>query len=228
MTTIVAVKSYDGKSIFVGGDSLAASGLHLRTVVTPKVFHPRGALHDVMIIGYTSSFRMGQLLQFSLDCPVQEEDLKAENVDRYMATTFITAVRECFTKNGWMGKFGQAHDQDYDRNHGGVFLVAVLASDGPHIYYVGSEFIVLEHAEDFDAVGCGRELALASLRTMDLVRGPVKSKTKAAADKIYGQRGPLSTEQRVRLALSVACEFSTSRSPFTVLGLGPEAEEVKE
>ncbi len=66
MTCIVGVVK-DGV-VYIGGDSAGVSGLRLIKRKDSKVFKRKG-----FIIGYTSSFRMGQLLRFKLDPPILQQ-----------------------------------------------------------------------------------------------------------------------------------------------------------
>ena len=60
MTCIVGLE-HDGK-VYMGGDSAAVGGMDVYPSRIPKVFQAGRYL-----IGYTTSFRMGQLLQYGLD-----------------------------------------------------------------------------------------------------------------------------------------------------------------
>jgi len=73
--------------VYIGGDSAGVSGLEIHERKDVKVFHTGNFL-----IGYTSSYRMGQLLRFKL----KVEDQKPSQSDyEYMCTNFIDAVRKC-------------------------------------------------------------------------------------------------------------------------------------
>jgi len=72
MTCIVGI-AQEGK-VWIGADSAAVSGQDIRATALRKVFR-RGQF----LIGYTSSFRMGQLPQFHLFlCAAQEQEAEAE------------------------------------------------------------------------------------------------------------------------------------------------------
>jgi hypothetical protein len=82
MTCIVSL--VDGDTVYMGGDSAAVEdGHYLTRTRNPKVF-----INGAYLIGYTSSFRMGQLLEFA-DLP-QPEGL---DLYRFMATAFVERVR---------------------------------------------------------------------------------------------------------------------------------------
>lgn len=144
MTCIVALR-HEGV-IYMGCDSAGVGGYSRQNRMDPKIYRV-----GEMLIGFTTSFRMGQLLGYSLTPPRHRADVPVEN---YMATAFINAVRDCLKTGGWAEK-----DKEVER--GGTFLVAYKG----RIFEVESDYQVGERAEPFSAVGCGVDLALGSLYT---------------------------------------------------------------
>lgn len=142
MTCIVGL-AQDG-DVWIGADSAAGDGWQVRSTLVPKVF-----VRGPFIIGYTVSFRMGQLLQFHLDVPPQD----GESSDlEYMVCRFIAAVRACLKEGGYT--------TIKDSKEGGVgFLVGYRG----HIYCVGDEFQITEASDGFDACGCGEKYALGAM-----------------------------------------------------------------
>ena len=65
------------------------------------------------MFGFTTSFRMGQLIRYALEPPEPEGEL-----DRFMSTAFVDAVRACLKDGGWARR-------DNEREEGGTFLVGV-------------------------------------------------------------------------------------------------------
>ena len=63
-TCIVAYNDRKNKILYIGGDSAGVGDLSVRIRKDPKIFEKSG-----MLFGYTSSFRMGQLLQYKLVIP---------------------------------------------------------------------------------------------------------------------------------------------------------------
>src|SRR5438105_2658717 len=106
MTAIVGL--VDSGIVYIGGDSAGASGWSLTVRADAKVFFNAGYL-----FGFTTSYRMGQLIRYALQPPEPARDL-----ERFMATTFIDAIRTCLKEGGWAKK-------DNDREEGGTFLVGV-------------------------------------------------------------------------------------------------------
>jgi len=144
MTCIVALK--DEKAIYMGGDAAGVGGLSLSIRQQPKVFFLN---EGKMMIGYTSSFRMGQLLQHQLVVP---EHSPRKDTEKYLVTDFIDAVRNCFKSHG----YSRVKESE---EFGGIFL---LAYDN-EIWGIDSDYQVGKNYVPYDAVGCGADIALGSL-----------------------------------------------------------------
>jgi hypothetical protein len=179
MTCIVATT--DGKTVWMGGDSLGASGYFCTLRKDKKVF-----VNGEYIIGFTTSFRMGDLLKWSFVPPKMPKNEK--NIEKFMATKFITKVLKVFDKNGY-GK------NENNRKEGGEFLIGVRGK----IFHVHGDYQMGLAAHDYDACGCGTELALGSLMTSK----------KLKVDK---------PEERLIMALEAAQMFGGGvREPWTIL-----------
>lgn len=142
MTCIVGL--VDKGSVYIGGDSAGVSGLSITVRADEKVFS-----NGPFVMGFTSSFRMGQLLRYKFDPPKQTQ---SQSDMKYMVTTFVDATRKCFSENG----FG-----DKDATKGGTFLVGYNGT----LYTIDSDFQVGITRDQFDSVGCGSDLALGSLHS---------------------------------------------------------------
>jgi len=145
LTCIVALE-HDGK-VYLGGDSAAVSDWNIEVCAQPKVFR----VGD-FIMGYTSSFRMGQLLQYELVIPENTEDSDI----RYLVTRFIPAVRDCL-KNGGYTKI------DNNREEAGSFLIGYRGK----AYKISSDFQVTRMSAGFTAVGCGQDFAIGAMEILD-------------------------------------------------------------
>lgn len=142
MTCIVGLETKDG--IIMGADSGAVSGWSIYATRLRKVFRTNGFL-----IGYTSSFRMGQILQYELE--VEEQKRKQSDLE-YLATTFVDAVRECLGDGG----FKQVKEE---KDIGGQFLVGYRGK----LYEVHSDFQVNSSMDGYTSVGCGGDFALGNM-----------------------------------------------------------------
>ncbi len=151
MTCIVGVLGSDGK-VYIAGDSVGSdnNGGHVSSLKTRKVFKK----DDKMIIGYTHSYRMGQLVQYGLTLPADCYDDPLE----YMVKSFIPALRKCFTDNGYIEKKDE-------QEKGGCFLVGYRH----RLFQVQEDFSVVEVDCGYDAVGSGTKYALGSLYTRPLL-----------------------------------------------------------
>lgn len=185
MTCIIGLE-HDGK-VYIGGDSQSSGGWDKGIAVSPKVFR-RGDF----LIGYTDSWRMGQILQYHLSV---RPPLEGETDDAYMVIAFIEAVRDCLRQYGYMRI-------DSNTETGGQFLVGYKAK----LYRIDADFQVLRFAEDMSAVGCGAAYALGAL--MALTRS------------IFTVGKPFDPVEVIGTALSVAQRFSNGvGDPFTILDI---------
>lgn len=144
MTCIAGIVDKKSGIVIIGGDSAGAGGNLIVTRSNPKVFR-----NGKFIIGCTSSFRMIQLLQFSLKPP----SIKSKDIYEYMCTDFIDEVRRCFKDGGYLQKYTDGDEK------GGNFLVAYK----DRLFQVEDDFQVGESLNGMDSVGCGSEFALGSL-----------------------------------------------------------------
>jgi ATP-dependent protease HslVU (ClpYQ) peptidase subunit len=160
MTCVVALR-HEGV-IYMGCDSAGVGGYSRSNRMDPKIYRV-----GEMLIGFTTSFRMGQLLGYSLTLPRHHADVPVEN---WMATAFINAVRDCLKAGGWAEK-------DKDQERGGTFLVAYKG----RIFTIFSDYQVGENAEPYAAVGCGEDLALGSLHTSQREEGFIDPRDRVTA-----------------------------------------------
>lgn len=147
MTCIIGLV-HNGK-IYMGCDSMSAADWSQRQTLLPKVF-----IKDKFIIGYSWSFRMGQLIQYNLELP--EYDGKIEPL-QYMVTKFIPAVRLALKEGGYT-------EIENNREKGGEFLVGFDSN----LFRVASDFQVNQYKDGFDAIGCGAEYALGAMEALFL------------------------------------------------------------
>lgn len=193
MTAIVGLVK-DG-DVFMGGDSAGVAGYALTVRKDPKVF-----LTGPFIIGFTSSFRMGQILRFG-EHGKRLNDVKfirdLESISdpwEAMVSEVVPWLRTAFEQGGFTHK-------DYGKEYGGCFLVGYRG----RLFCVEGDFQVGESSHGFHAVGCGQEMALGSLYTSN--------------------QEDWSPDYRVRKALETAQEFSAGvRGPFTILKLEKAAK----
>lgn len=146
MTCIVGVE-YQGK-VYIGGDSAASDGWQTRAIAHPKIFRL-----GEFVIGYTTSFRMGQLLQYKLALTPQQEN-QADDV--YLVVEFAERVRSLLREHG----FARV---DSNQEAGGFFLMGYRG----RLYTVQDDYSILTYRDGFAAVGCGGHYALAALKALE-------------------------------------------------------------
>lgn len=142
MTCIAAV-AHKG-NVWMGADSAGVAGLALAVRRDPKIYRV-----GKFLFGFTSSFRMGQLLGYKFTPPAHHSEWDAE---RYMTTVFIDALRDTLKAGGYART-------EHGEETAGEFLVGYMG----RIFRVCSDYQVGENLEPFDAVGCGAALALGAL-----------------------------------------------------------------
>ena len=130
--------------VCIGGDSAGVAGFNIVSRKDTKVFR-----NGDFIIGYTSSFRMGQLLRFSFKPPKVPKNM---DVYEYLCTLFVDEIRETYKKGGYLRKSD-------DVESGGCFLVGYKG----RLFNIDSDFEVGENRDNFDSVGCGCSYALGAL-----------------------------------------------------------------
>lgn len=175
MTCIAAIAH--GNKVYIGGDSAGVGGYSLSVRADRKVFR-----NDDMVMGFTSSFRMGNLLQHSLKVPRHHPD---DDLHKFMVTDFIDAVRACLKAGGYASKSNETEA-------GGVFLVGYKG----RLFCVDEDYQVGENMDGFAAVGCGADIALGSLWSTKSrqPRDRVRLALEAAERFSAGVRGPFHIE----------------------------------
>ena len=135
----------EGGRAYLGADSAAVGGWDLDVRTDSKVFRLPGP----MLLGFTTSFRMGQILRYHVTPPA-----RGEGVDEatYLTRDFIEVVRTVLKEKG----FARVNDNVHT---GGEFLIAY----GGGLFLVDSDYQVGTMAAPFAAVGCGAAYAKGAL-----------------------------------------------------------------
>ena len=133
--------------VYIGVDSAAVSGWTRRESELSKVFR-RGPF----LIGYTTSFRMGQLLEHQLVVPPQEAD---QSDMGFMVNNFIEAARKLFKDRGFT-------KVESNKEKGGQYLVGYRG----RLYSIETDFQVGEMSDKYDAVGSGSDFALGAMAAL--------------------------------------------------------------
>jgi ATP-dependent protease HslVU (ClpYQ) peptidase subunit len=135
--------------VWIGGDSAGVGGLSLSVRADQKVFR-----NGEFLFGFTSSFRMGQILRYRFDPkPIPDWDL-----EKYMCTTFVDEIRACFKQYGFA-------ESRAGSDVGGTFLVGVRG----RLFCVMGDYQVGWNHKPYDAVGCGDDLAKGALDALHML-----------------------------------------------------------
>lgn len=160
MTLIVGLEA--GGKVHIGGDSFAGNSLISSTCAKPKVFK----VGD-FIFGCTTSFRMIQLLQYSIKPP---KNVGNDN-EKYLCTKFIDHVRDVFKKGGFL-------KNNAGKDEGGTFLMGYKGK----LYSIHEDFQVNRCLAGYDACGAGYHMALGALFALKGVNMTPKEKLTVALD----------------------------------------------
>ena len=173
MTCIAGVK-HKGR-VWIGGDSAGCASWDITIRRDAKVFR-----NGPFVIGFTSSFRMGQLIRYAFKPPRLPESI--DDLDRYMVVDFVGGLRQCLKDGGW------AERKD-EQEKGGFFLVGIH----DRLFKIEADYQVGEAADAYDACGCGEGYAKGALFTADENADPFTRITRAldaAAHHSNGVHGP--------------------------------------
>lgn len=167
MTCIVGI-AHSGR-VFMGGDSAAVDGTDINVRAHAKVFR-----NGEFVIGYTTSFRMGNLLQYSFAPPRWHPD---DDLHKFMVTDFVDAARACFEAGNYTA--------------GGTFLVGFKG----RLFTIESDWQVAETLDGHMAIGCGEKYALGNLYdSRGTPRARIIRALNAAAHCNAGVRAPFHIE----------------------------------
>lgn len=192
MTCIVGLV-HDGK-VTIGGDSAGVAGLDFWIRADQKVW-----AKDGWVFGGTTSFRMLQILRYSMVLPKRHPDT---DLMQFMVTEFIDAVRKCMRDGGFMTK-------DKEAEQGGTFLVGTAG----RLFRICGDFQVGESTTPYDACGCGEPFARGAMAMSTGVQLP------ADPGGTVLMR-PMAPRERVLGALQAAETHSAGvRGPFHIVSI---------
>lgn len=180
MTCIVG--HTDGTTVTIGGDSLGVDGHSMIVRKDHKVFR-----NGEFLIGFTTSFRMGDILRYDWTPPVQVMgDTMATR--EFMITRVISSIRDVLKEQG----FATKHN---DAEQGGTFLVGYKGC----LFVIDCDYQVGEHECGFAAVGSGRDVAMGAMHALSGVAGvsveaAVRRALRAASDLNTTVGGPFFVE----------------------------------
>jgi len=147
MTCIVGLEQ-DG-IIYVGADSAGVDEytLSICSRADEKVFLSDDGSY---IVGFSGSFRIGQLIRYAMSPPSQKVD---QDDMSYIVTDFIDALRTMQKDKGSMKKENELEE------HSSSFI---LGFNGK-LYVIESDFSVGRPLENYASVGCGSSIAMGAM-----------------------------------------------------------------
>lgn len=146
MTCIVGVK--EGRRVWIGGDSAASSPPNeVYTFSGPKVF----AVGEYLV-GYTISYRAGQVLRHDVDWPSPPAEV---DLERFLVREIVPELRRALRDAGAL-KVTNGVEQTAQ------FVIGVRGE----LMTVGTDFSVGALQEPYLAVGSGRHNAYGALHAL--------------------------------------------------------------
>jgi ATP-dependent protease HslVU (ClpYQ) peptidase subunit len=150
---------------WLGADSCGSNGYDKTIRKDRKVFKLKDTPNA--IAGYTSSFRMGQLLMYANNLIDKRDEPNINH--EYLVKYFVPNIIKLFEDGGYSRN-------DNGEKSGGVFLLAYKDK----LYKIESDYQVGESTKNYNACGCGEEFALGSLLTTeDMNLSPIERIHKA-------------------------------------------------
>lgn len=146
MTLIIGIdKEIDGKRVqIMAGDKAGSNGFTKENNTKAKVFS-RGKY----AFGFTTSFRMGQLLEHA----TLSNDLPDWGKESNLYVSFVQWVRDTLKEGGYATITS-------NEESGGTFIF----HNGVSLYRVQDDFSILQHSDGLFAVGSGSYHALAIMK----------------------------------------------------------------
>jgi len=148
-----AVGINTGKEIFIGVDSCASTDDQYEVRQDEKIFKK-----GPFIIAFVGSFRMAQILRYSVKFPKQiiKDDFQ------YLCTIFIARIRESLHKHGCL----IVDQEDKTEAMDGSLLVAYKKK----LYCIDDDFQVGVVNSEYNSIGSGAPYALGSLYTTEKLK----------------------------------------------------------
>jgi len=144
MTLITAIN--ENGNIHMCGDSIGSNGYTKLQMKHPKVFK-----NGELLIGYTTSFRMGQLLEHTLTPPKHYDD---ETNTYYIINKLVPAIIKLFKEHQFLTK----RDEEII---GGNFIIGYKGE----LWEIQNDFAALQTNQNYTAVGAGEAYAMGALAT---------------------------------------------------------------
>lgn len=164
MTIIVGLECDD--CTYIGGDAGATDPESLDSVIVAdsKVF-----FKDNILFGFSSSFRVGQLLKYSIKLPCNKKMSEME----YLVTVVADRIKNICTKKGIIGKTDDQEDF-IDSN--------VLCAINGKLFQIESSLAIIKSKFPYAAIGSGAPYAVGALYALQDSPIPPEEKIRIALD----------------------------------------------
>lgn len=163
MTCIVGLVK-DNK-VWIGGDSAGSDDTSICIRRDPKVFKNNGFL-----IGYSGSFRFGQLVHYKLIPPDRSEQ---RDIFEYMVSDFSEAIRTLAKEHG----VSKVEDNVEE-----ITNISLLIGYQGRLFTLEEDFQIGEVINEYYAIGGGTDLALGSMYTTKDLKFPPKKRLQIALE----------------------------------------------
>jgi len=143
-----------GGLVWLGSDSLGVDEYNnMQTVVQPKQFRI-----GMWRVGYTSSFRYGEIIRHHVEHEA-EPPFQSDEKDPYeeLVVDLIPKIRKELKDRGYT----KVDENREDAGHS-IWTRLNRSSGESRIFHVQNDFSVLEYSHDTVAVGCGAQYALGA------------------------------------------------------------------
>lgn len=158
MTCIVGF--LNGDIVHMAGDHIGTDGYSREIQGRSKVFR-----NGDFLIGYTSSFRMGQILEHVWEPPKKSK--KCKDVTEFMVKQVVPSLIACFDNNRFIRSINSSDEEAKKavpgQACGGEFLVGYNG----HLFKIESDFSVLECVNGYDSIGAGEAYSLGAFSALD-------------------------------------------------------------
>lgn len=173
MTCIIGI--IERGAILMGADSAGVGGYSLTIRADQKVF-----INGPFVMGFTTSFRMGQLLRYKFNPPPHPPGMDDHE---FMVKHFVEAVRTCLKDGGFAEKKNE-------QESGGTFLVGYHG----RLFRIESDYQVAESVHGYESCGCGDDIAKGALHVTPRLTAKrrILAALHAAEQFSAGVRGPFS------------------------------------
>lgn len=190
MTCVVGVEYEENgeRKVLLAADAASTNEYTTQVVRGPKVFRV-----NELLIGFTTSFRMGQLLQYRLAHHLPNRLYQHLDPMEHIIVNVIPAIMDAMDE----GRYLKTEDQ---RAEAGTYLIGFAG----RLFEVSDGFGVCEWEDGYGAIGSGYQIALGA---MFAVNPPDIRKAS------FGEATKMAYE-----GLSAAVRFSGSCSrPFSII-----------